>query len=36
MNSAIGFLRIIDGNEPLDQTAIHPENYGAVNKLLKK
>ncbi|MGE7768271.1 Tex family protein [Peribacillus sp. NPDC096540] len=32
----IGFLRIINGNEPLDQTAIHPENYGAVNKLLKK
>lgn len=32
----IGFLRIINGDEPLDQTAIHPENYGAVYKLLKK
>ena len=32
----IGFLRILDGDEPLDQTAIHPENYGAVYKLLKK
>ncbi|MDQ0221316.1 RNA-binding transcriptional accessory protein [Peribacillus cavernae] len=32
----IGFLRIIDGEEPLDQTSIHPENYSAVNKLLKK
>ena len=32
----IGFLRIINGKEPLDQTAIHPENYGAVNKMLKK
>ena len=32
----IGFLRILNGDEPLDQTAIHPENYGAVNKLLKK
>lgn len=32
----IGFLRVIDGEEPLDQTSIHPENYGAVTKLLKK
>lgn len=32
----IGFLRIIDGVEPLDQTSIHPENYPAVYKLLKK
>ncbi|MGG4266373.1 Tex family protein [Peribacillus simplex] len=32
----IGFLRIINGDEPLDRTAIHPENYSAVNKLLKK
>ena len=32
----IGFLRILNGDEPLDQTAIHPENYGAVYKLLKK
>lgn len=33
---SIGFMRIIDGTEPLDQTSIHPENYGAVTKLLKK
>lgn len=32
----IGFLRIMNGEEPLDQTAIHPENYDAVYKLLKK
>lgn len=31
---AIGFLRIIDGDEPLDRTAIHPENYSEVKKLL--
>lgn len=33
---SIGFLRIIDGNEPLDQTSIHPENYEAVKMLLQK
>ncbi|WP_425535960.1 Tex family protein [Bacillus methanolicus] len=31
---AIGFLRIIDGDEPLDRTGIHPENYPEVKKLL--
>lgn len=31
---AIGFLRIIDGNEPLDMTAIHPETYKAAYKIL--
>lgn len=31
---AIGFLRVIDGNEPLDRTGIHPENYEEVKKLL--
>lgn len=31
----IGFLRIIDGEEPLDRTNIHPENYQAAKKLLK-
>lgn len=31
---AIGFLRIIDGKEPLDRTGIHPETYAVVNKLL--
>ncbi|THE10215.1 RNA-binding transcriptional accessory protein [Bacillus timonensis] len=32
----IGFLRIIDGSEPLDRTGIHPENYNEVKKLLGK
>lgn len=32
----IGFLRIIDGDEPLDRTSIHPENYEQVKQLLKK
>lgn len=31
---AIGFLRVIDGKEPLDKTGIHPENYGEVKQLL--
>ncbi|WP_180320709.1 Tex family protein [Cytobacillus solani] len=31
---AIGFLRIIDGTEPLDRTGIHPESYPEVMKLL--
>jgi protein Tex len=33
---AIGFLRVIDGKEPLDRTGIHPENYNVVKELLKK
>ncbi|WP_025731222.1 Tex family protein [Heyndrickxia ginsengihumi] len=33
---SIGFLRITDGNEPLDKTPIHPETYPEVKKLLKK
>ncbi len=32
---SIGFMRIIDGINPLDKTSIHPENYDAVNILLK-
>ncbi|WP_108671730.1 Tex family protein [Peribacillus acanthi] len=32
----IGFLRIVDGEQPLDRTSIHPENYDTVKKLLKK
>ena len=31
---AIGFLRIIDGNNKLDETAIHPESYDIALKLL--
>ena len=30
-----GFLRITDGNNILDNTAVHPESYEAVHKLLK-
>lgn len=32
---AIGFLRVIGGEEPLDRTSIHPENYQSVRSLLK-
>ncbi|GGJ79001.1 RNA-binding transcriptional accessory protein [Anoxybacillus voinovskiensis] len=32
----IGFLRIMDGEEPLDRTPIHPERYEEVKKLLQQ
>ncbi|MED2972282.1 Tex family protein [Fictibacillus sp. B-59209] len=32
----IGFLRIPDGKNPLDQTAIHPESYKETLQLLKE
>ncbi|MGN9863782.1 Tex family protein [Bacillus swezeyi] len=32
----IGFLRVPDGNEPLDRTGIHPESYKETRELLKK
>ena len=31
-----GFLRITDGKDPLDNTAVHPESYDAAKELLKK
>jgi protein Tex len=31
---AIGFLRVLDGKQPLDRTGIHPESYDEVKKLL--
>ncbi len=31
---AIGFMRVIDGTNPLDETNIHPESYEVANKLL--
>ena len=31
-----GFLRIVDGDNPLEITAVHPESYEATEKLLKK
>ncbi|WP_339194051.1 Tex family protein [Aeribacillus sp. FSL W8-0870] len=30
----IGFLRILDGDDPLDRTSIHPESYEDARKLL--
>ncbi|MEG6521052.1 Tex family protein [Desulfotomaculum sp. 1211_IL3151] len=32
----VGFLRILDGSNPLDKTGIHPESYGIVRGLLKE
>ncbi|UXU57973.1 RNA-binding transcriptional accessory protein [Staphylococcus agnetis] len=31
---SIGFLRIVDGEEPLDNTPIHPESYAVTYQLL--
>ena len=31
-----GFLRIIDGKEPLDSTSIHPESYALAKALMKE
>ena len=31
-----GFTRIQDGKNPLDATGVHPESYGAAEKLLKR
>lgn len=33
---SIGFLRIVNGKEPLDNTAIHPESYDATYQLLER
>ncbi|WP_274316371.1 Tex family protein [Staphylococcus hyicus] len=33
---SIGFLRIVDGDEPLDNTPIHPESYSATYQLLEE
>jgi uncharacterized protein len=33
---AAGFLRVNNGNQPLDQTAVHPESYAVVEKMAKK
>jgi len=33
---AIGFLRIVDGDNPLDKTEIHPDNYNDALKILEK
>ena len=31
-----GFLRVRDGKNPLDNTAVHPESYGAASSLLSE
>ncbi len=31
-----GFMRILDGENPLDATSVHPESYEAAEKLLEK
>ena len=33
---AAGFLKLLDGEEPLDRTWVHPESYPAALKLLEK
>ncbi len=33
---AAGFLRIKDGRNPLDASAVHPENYALVKKMAKR
>lgn len=32
---SIGFIRVVDGTNPLDKTSIHPESYDITLKLLK-
>ena len=32
---AAGFLRISEGTEPLDNTAVHPESYSLARQILK-
>ena len=33
---SIGFMRIVDGSEPLDNTSIHPESYEVTYELLNQ
>ena len=33
---AAGFLRIREGEQPLDNSAVHPESYGIVTKMARK
>jgi uncharacterized protein len=33
---AAGFLRVRDGDEPLDASAVHPESYSVVERILKE
>ncbi|GMA57373.1 RNA-binding transcriptional accessory protein [Alicyclobacillus sacchari] len=36
LEQCLGFLRVMDGDEVLDATPIHPESYGVVERLLAK
>ena len=33
---AAGFLRIRDGDNPLDMTAVHPESYPVVEQIARR
>ena len=33
---SVGFLRIVNGDNPLDKTSIHPDNYADAEKILTK
>ncbi|RKL65092.1 RNA-binding transcriptional accessory protein [Salipaludibacillus neizhouensis] len=33
---SVGFMRIIDGEQPLDRTSIHPESYPVTKKIMKE
>ena len=33
---SIGFMRVLDGSNPLDKTSIHPESYAKTTKLLER
>lgn len=33
---AAGFLRVVDGDNPLDASAVHPESYGVVESMASK
>jgi uncharacterized protein len=33
---AAGFLRVMDGTDPLDRSAVHPEAYPVVNRIAKQ
>lgn len=33
---AVGFLRIMNGDNPLDASAVHPESYDLVKKIIEK
>ncbi|WP_051344190.1 Tex family protein [Alicyclobacillus herbarius] len=36
LEQCVGFLRVTNGEEPLDATPIHPESYDAVKRLLSR